>query len=279
MAGPGGSFAHFVRERLGMSLAAIQAKMSLFPKAEALPALGEALRAGRLGTTSATLIARVADGGTIGAWVERAEARTFQHLREEVEAAGLLARVSGEVGWLAPPDDDTLAEVQRVESAVLAGEVDVQMSVARARSGRVPLRVDVASDVADLWMAVRDLHVRSGDGRSFVATLAGSVIGAWSPEPMDRPFEAVYRRDRYRCQSPTCDRALRALSHRGRTRRDDHGRRARVRGAALDDRRVVTVAGRVLSMTCAERLLRHAETPVDAPTVTVRNNVTIDWTA
>ncbi|MCC6622859.1 MAG: HNH endonuclease [Deltaproteobacteria bacterium] len=55
-------------------------------------------------------------------------------------------------------------------------------------------------------MAVRDLHARSGDGRSFVATLAGSVIRAWSPEPMDRPFEAVYRRDRYRCQSPTCDR-------------------------------------------------------------------------
>ncbi|MCC6619866.1 MAG: hypothetical protein IT385_01345 [Deltaproteobacteria bacterium] len=56
-------------------------------------------------------------------------------------AVGLLARVSGEAGWLAPPDEDTLAEVQRLESSVLAGESDVQMSVARARTGRVSLRL------------------------------------------------------------------------------------------------------------------------------------------
>ncbi|MCC6625564.1 MAG: hypothetical protein IT385_30280, partial [Deltaproteobacteria bacterium] len=98
-----------------MSLAAVQTKMSLFRKAEALPALGEALRGGRLGTTSAMLIGRVADASSVGAWVERAAQRTCVHLREEVEAAGLLARVSGEAGWLAPPDEDTLAEVQRLE--------------------------------------------------------------------------------------------------------------------------------------------------------------------
>ncbi|MCC6624810.1 MAG: hypothetical protein IT385_26405, partial [Deltaproteobacteria bacterium] len=126
------NFAHFVRERLGMSLAAVQAKMSLAQKCEVLPALGEGLRDGRLKTTSATLIGRVANASSVGAWVERAAQRTFVHLREEVEAAGLLARVSGEAGWLAPPDEDTLAEVQRLESAVLAGESDVQMSVARA---------------------------------------------------------------------------------------------------------------------------------------------------
>ncbi|MCC6625167.1 MAG: HNH endonuclease [Deltaproteobacteria bacterium] len=200
------TFAHFVRERLGMSLAAMQAKMSLARRCEALPALGEALREGRLGATSATLVARVADASSVGAWVERAQGRTFKHLREEVEAAGLLARVSGDAGWLAPPEDDTLAEVQRFESAVLAGEVDVQMSVARVRTGRVPLRVDVATDVADLWMAVRALHGRRGHGDSFVATLARNITRTWRPEPMVRPFEDVYRRDRYRCQSPTCDR-------------------------------------------------------------------------
>ncbi|MCC6620123.1 MAG: HNH endonuclease, partial [Deltaproteobacteria bacterium] len=114
--------------------------------------------------------------------------------------------VSGEAGWLAPPDEDTLAEVQRLESAVLAGESDVQMSVARARTGKIALRVDVATDVADLWMAVRELHARSGDGHSVVAALAGNIVTAWAPEPAERPFEGVYRRDRYRCQSPTCDR-------------------------------------------------------------------------
>ncbi|MCC6620600.1 MAG: HNH endonuclease [Deltaproteobacteria bacterium] len=204
------NFAHYVRERLGMSLAAVQAKMSLFRKAKALPVLGEGLRDGRLGTASATLIGRIADASSVGAWVARAAQRTFVHLREEVEAAGLLARVSGEAGWLAPPDEDALAEVQRVEAAVLGGEADAQMSVARARTGRVPGRVplslNVATDVADLWMAVRDLHARSGDGRSFVATLAVNIARAWAPEPVDRPFEGVYRRDRYRCQSPMCDR-------------------------------------------------------------------------
>ncbi|MCC6622520.1 MAG: hypothetical protein IT385_14745 [Deltaproteobacteria bacterium] len=131
--------------------------MSLFRKAEALPALGEGLRDGCLGTTSTMLIGRVEDASSIGAWVERAAQRTFVHLREEVDAVGLLARVSGEAGWLAPPDEDTLAEVQRLEAAVLTGEADVQMSVARARTGKVPLRVprrlSVATDVADLWMA------------------------------------------------------------------------------------------------------------------------------
>ncbi|MCC6622312.1 MAG: HNH endonuclease [Deltaproteobacteria bacterium] len=28
----------------------------------------------------------------------------------------------------------------------------------------------------------------------------------WPSGPAERAFEAVYRRDRYRCQSPTCDR-------------------------------------------------------------------------
>ncbi|MCC6622815.1 MAG: hypothetical protein IT385_16255 [Deltaproteobacteria bacterium] len=54
---------------------------------------------------------------------------------------------------LAPPDEDSLAEVQRLERAVLAGESDVQMSVARARTGKVPVRVplnlNVATDVAE----------------------------------------------------------------------------------------------------------------------------------
>ncbi|MCC6621293.1 MAG: DUF222 domain-containing protein [Deltaproteobacteria bacterium] len=200
------TFSHFVRERLGMSLAAVQAKMSLARRCEALPALGEAVREGRLGATSATLIARVADEGSVGAWVERAKARTFKHLREEVEAAGLVARVSGDAGWLAPPDDDTLAEVQRFESAVLAGEADVQMSVAGPRTGRVPVRLSVSTDVADLWMAVRELHERRGHGCSFIATLARNITCTWRPELVERPFEGVYRRDRYRCQSPACDR-------------------------------------------------------------------------
>ena len=53
-------------------------------------------------------------------------------------------------------------------------------------------------------MAVRDLHERRGDDRSFIATLARNINCTWIREPIERPFEGVYRRDRYRCQSPTC---------------------------------------------------------------------------
>ncbi|MCC6620628.1 MAG: HNH endonuclease [Deltaproteobacteria bacterium] len=159
------------------------------------------------------MIGRVADAETVAAWVARAAERTVKHLREEIDAAGLVARVSGVRGPLAPPDEATVAAVQDVERAVLAGEPvpAFQMSVAShapARTGRVPLRANVAPDVADLWIAVRELFERRGGERqSFVAALSDNVVRYWTPESgEDRPFEAVYRRDRYRCASPTCDR-------------------------------------------------------------------------
>lgn len=64
----------------------------------------------------------MADAETAGAWVVRAATRTVKHLREGVEAAGLVARTSGARGPLAPPDEATVAAVQAVERAVLAGE-------------------------------------------------------------------------------------------------------------------------------------------------------------
>jgi hypothetical protein len=105
-----------------MSRAAEQAKMALARRCAALPELGAALQDGRIGTVGATLIGRVADAETVAAWVARAAERTVKHLREEIDAAGLVARVSGARGALTPPDAVTVAAVQDVERAVLAGE-------------------------------------------------------------------------------------------------------------------------------------------------------------
>jgi len=207
------SFEHFVHERLGLSRASVQSKMGLAARCDALPPLGKALAEGRIGTASALVVARVAAPDTAAAWVERAAARTVKHLREEALAAGLLTRTAN--APLVPPDDATLAAVHDFERRALVGE-PVQMSVAPTDAapaspamrwlGCVPLRLNLAADLVDLWAAVKQLDERRGGGRSFVATLAEHIRRHWLPEPVARPYEDVYRRDRYRCQSPTCDR-------------------------------------------------------------------------
>jgi len=239
------SFAHFARERLGMSRSAVMAKMALARRCEALPPVGAALSEGRIGMASAMLIGRVADEETATHWVDRAASRTFVHLREEVQAAGLLARVSGDPTWLQPPDDATLASVQDVERAALSFEPsEVQMSVAdddRAPTvgavshvGKIPWRVDVPADLADFWMGVRRVHAKVGDPRSFLRALSDSVLSQWLPPAEARPFEAVYRRDRYRCQSPTCDRREVGVHHIV----------YRARGGSDSDDNLVTLCGR-----------------------------------
>ena len=57
-----------------------------------------------------------------------------------------------------------------LDSAVLMSVAPA--AAARPRTDRVPLRVSVAGDVADLWMAVRDMFQRGGEARSFVAALS-----------------------------------------------------------------------------------------------------------
>jgi len=71
--------------------------------------LARALAMGGVGFEAACLVARVMatcgrvpwepgeqDGeGAEAAWIDRAERRTFKHLRQEVWAVGLLARVEG----------------------------------------------------------------------------------------------------------------------------------------------------------------------------------------
>ena len=217
------TFEHWTRERLGMSRSVMQAKLALARRCRELPALAAALEAGRVGLSGGAIVGRVARPDTVDAWVERAAERTVKHLREEVEVVSVLARTTGtSVG--APPDDETVEAVHDVERAVLAGEV--RMSVGEdddeaprgaARVGTVPLRVTVATELADVWMAVRDLYAKArvwqdtdgeNDKRSFVAAMSANIMRYWSPTESqpDRPFAPAYLRDRYRCACPTCER-------------------------------------------------------------------------
>jgi hypothetical protein len=112
----------YARERAGMSLSSLKGRMTLSRRIAGLPALREAVAKGDLGYAAAHLVARAARTESAQAWVERARERTFKHLREEVAAVELVARVEGEgVLRLGPPDDDVLEEVFELERQVRPG--------------------------------------------------------------------------------------------------------------------------------------------------------------
>ena len=89
------SFEQYARERIGLSPSALEARFTLARRAEAMPELGAAIASGRIGFEAASLVARVARGTSVSAWIAQAEMRAVKHLREEVDAATMIARVSG----------------------------------------------------------------------------------------------------------------------------------------------------------------------------------------
>ena len=99
------SEAQYARERLGLSRSSLLARRALALRLEKLPRVAEALGAGQIGVEAAVQVVRVAVPSTQAAWVERARQRTLKHLREEVAAALVAVRLSGEAelpaagGW------------------------------------------------------------------------------------------------------------------------------------------------------------------------------------
>lgn len=222
------SFEQYARERIGLSASSVAAKLSLARKVASLPEVEEALAAGRLGACAAALVARVAGPATAKAWVERAAVRTVKHLREEVEAVELLARVEGrELTRIEPPDERLVEAALDVERAVIAALTDgIQMSVKaedddgedderadvqdgeRALPTRT-LRLRVSEDTARFWRALERVHAGIWTGTSFVAFLARAVARSWAGA-IDRnaaggEYADVYVRDRWRCRSPVCE--------------------------------------------------------------------------
>ncbi len=116
------SEAQYARERLGMSRSSMAARRALAAQLERLPLVADALGAGQIGVEAALQIVRVAAPTTQAAWVTRAQQRTIKHLREEVAAALVAVRVSGEADC-PPPAEVEMAAFHELEQAVVSGSV------------------------------------------------------------------------------------------------------------------------------------------------------------
>jgi hypothetical protein len=114
------SEAQYARERLGLARSSLLARRALALRLEKLPRVAEALGAGQIGVEAAVQVVRVAVPSTQAAWVERARQRTLKHLREEVGAALVAVRLSGEAEC-PPPVDGELAAFHELEQAVVSG--------------------------------------------------------------------------------------------------------------------------------------------------------------
>jgi hypothetical protein len=110
----------YVRERLGLRLSCLKNKRALARRAAELPLVAAAVASGAIGSEAARLVAGIANVETCEAWIARARCRTIKHLREDVSAAALVARLEG---WEAavPPSEEEVRELHRIESAVISG--------------------------------------------------------------------------------------------------------------------------------------------------------------
>ncbi len=209
------SFEQYARERIGLSPSAMKARVTLARRVGALPEIRAAVTAGRLGFETAGLVARVAAPANVDAWIARAGDRTVKHLREEVEAAAMIARVSGAYVAMAPPDDDTMATLRDVERSALESASGESVEPADATpdqssgqtSGRIPLRMSLRDDLARFWRILEGLHRKLDPQTSFVWFLCAAVERAWRGAAGSKvAYQDVYLRDRFRCANPTCSR-------------------------------------------------------------------------
>jgi hypothetical protein len=116
------SAAHYARERLGTSLSSIKDKRQLARRLRRLPALVRAIQERDIGYEAARLVASVATSDTVGEWILRAKERTVRHLRQEIEAAGLAARLADESVVVAP-SDERLRDVIDLERRIISGQI------------------------------------------------------------------------------------------------------------------------------------------------------------
>src|SRR5690349_3324276 len=219
--------AQYARERLGTSLSSIKAKRHLVKRLGELRFLADALDRGELGYEAARLVARVATRATVEAWVERAKERTVRHLREEIDAAGLLARWS-ESPTVVPPSEADVRRVEELERAVVTGQISAPLAsppATPATPANVTLRLRVhASTASDFrhWEAIYLRHRGTALRNTTVLRFACELVtDTWRPRGLEVEYAHIYERDRHRCQSPCCSRRdvtphhLRFRSHGG----------------------------------------------------------------
>jgi hypothetical protein len=149
-----------------------------------------------------------------------------RHLREEVDAAEMLARFANDPSPR-PPSEANLNAVATFERAVVSGTifsepgVDSPVGAAiaqisapgpRARDarglGRVTLKLRLRESTLASYHWFEGLLVRSGNSKSTcLRFLCESLIDSWKHAlGTDVAYGSVYARDRYRCTNPVCTR-------------------------------------------------------------------------
>jgi hypothetical protein len=189
------SEAQYARERLSLSRSSLLARRALALHLDRLPRVAEALGAGQIGVEAALQVVRVATPGTQAAWVERARRRTLKHLREEVMAALMAVRISGEADCPPPVDDEMLA-FQELEQAVVSGRlhrgqpandgavpdpVECEATSQEASEDSAPRRAwRVMLGSLSAWLEGGiQMSAASGDGRASSLRSKGRVALRW----------------------------------------------------------------------------------------------------
>jgi hypothetical protein len=187
------SATQYARERLGISHSAFEARRWLAQRLEKLPRVAAALGSGQIGVEAAMQVVRVATPATDAAWVSQAQRRTIKHLREEVAAALVAIRWSGEVDC-PPPVDAEIMAFQSLEQAVVSGRACPSREAhgdqgAGTTSAKVPQRpwAEPVSETRRAWFVMLaslaawldgGLQTSAGAdsrGRSGVASSAGRI--------------------------------------------------------------------------------------------------------
>ncbi len=133
---------HYVRERMGLSYSQWKLRRQVVRRLGAFPGLEAAVGAGEVGFEAAALLVQVlscarrqlgCDGAEVctaqregcaaleAAWLERAQTRTFKHLREEVRAAELAAQQWDVLARA--PAEETMQRLIALEGRVKSGAV------------------------------------------------------------------------------------------------------------------------------------------------------------
>ncbi len=183
------TFAHYCRERLGLGVRQVEARIALERRLHGLPGLRAALDGGRLDGERARLVARVADERSEAGWIARAAEAPAVALRCEVEAVEAAPHTPWAVAARLCAPEEPVAEVRL----------------------RVPLRV-AALLAAALRAAQRApwpfAAARLRTDAECLTLVAAHFLEAWAGQPRARatPQRRALRRDGHRCQVPGCSR-------------------------------------------------------------------------
>jgi hypothetical protein len=222
------------------------ARRALAVRLESLPHIGEALGKASIGIEAALQLVRVATSNTDRAWAHHAQRRTIKHLREEVDAALVARRISGESDC-PPPSITEIEAFHDLERAASSGRIGpaslsrvaandgapaspargawhamlasltawlsggVQTSAVQGKhraAGRITLRLRVSRATRACWRSLEGQARRwLPRGISFLRFCCLALWKAW--RHLLEPNVAyghIYIRDRHRCTSPVCNR-------------------------------------------------------------------------